>query len=244
MGSYRWLLVVALGAFSPAAVAAPSISIVDHLDGTASLRVATDAPGALAAELALELTDVTLIGATVNSAVFDQANPGDSPYVAGSPVQGDAHGLELDLENNRLFAAFGADDPGVGEFTFLEFSYAGIGSAHAIGYVAQDGVLGPLLESGSTSLGDNVVICVCGDFDGDGRMGDSDLTLLLSHWGNPVPPVPAGWIGAQPTAPGIGDDEFTALLSTWGLGWPRAIPEPGALFLATVALLAGARRQC
>lgn len=88
---------------------------------------------------------------------------------------------------------------------------------------------------------------LAGDFDGTGAVGDGDLTLLLSNWGGAVPPVPAGWDGAQPTAPGVGDDELTALLSTWGqvqASSAVSVPEPASalLVLAGVALAATRRR--
>lgn len=229
----HWLAAAALAAFSQVAVAAPSISVVDNSDGTGSLNITTDAPGALAAELALELTGgVTLVDAVINSAIFDQANPGDSPFVPGSPVQGDAHGLELDLVNNRLFAAFGAEDPGVGTFEFLTFSYTGSGGVQATGYVAQNGELGSFLDTGGP-----ISPPLPGDFDGNGSWGDGDLTLLLANWGATVPPVPAGWDGLQPTAPGIGDDELTTLLSNWGQSSSLAVPEPGAVVMALLATI-------
>ncbi|QDT69224.1 hypothetical protein MalM25_21570 [Planctomycetes bacterium MalM25] len=87
-----------------------------------------------------------------------------------------------------------------------------------------------------------------GDFDGNGSVGDGDLTLLLSNWGGAVPPVPAGWDGAQPTAPGVGDDELTALLGTWGASQSGvAVPEPASVLvclglLGSATLLRSRRR--
>jgi hypothetical protein len=92
---------------------------------------------------------------------------------------------------------------------------------------------------------------IAGDFDGNNSVGNSDLTLLLNNWGEPVPPIPAGWVGAEPTADAIGNDELTALLNTWGdtqgSGAALAaagVPEPASvLLLAAAALvLAGAAR--
>ncbi|QDT67872.1 hypothetical protein MalM25_07800 [Planctomycetes bacterium MalM25] len=111
----------------------------------------------------------------------------------------------------------------------LEFRVPGIGTIAG----------GVLFQSSTVDL-------LPGDFDGNGAVGDGDLTLLLSNWGNDVPPVPAGWTGAQPTAPGVGDDELTALLGSWGASAGSsafAVPEPTALTLVAFALLVGAKRR-
>jgi hypothetical protein len=91
-----------------------------------------------------------------------------------------------------------------------------------------------------------------GDFDGNGSVGNSDLTLLLNNWGANVPPVPAGWTGAQPTEPGVGNDELTALLNNWGqmagsgqASASAAVPEPGAYGLTLLGwgMLTAFRRR-
>lgn len=230
--------VAALSAMATPALAAPSISIVDNLDGTGSVEVTIDAAGSLGAEIALAFTDATLVDATINSAIFDEANPGDSPFIPGTLVGGDASGLNVDAGAGEVFAAFGGADPGLGTFTFLDFTYTGSGTAQATGYVAQGGDLGDFLDTGAVDIGDDIgPEPLAGDFDGNGSVGDGDLTLLLSNWAASVPPVPAGWDGAQPTAPGIGDDELTALLSTWGQSQSSlAIPEPTAAVIALMGL--------
>ncbi|QDT67329.1 hypothetical protein MalM25_02260 [Planctomycetes bacterium MalM25] len=217
-------------------LAAPSVSLVDN-GGSATLNLVTDAPGALAAEIALELgPGLTLVEATVNETLFDDPNPGDNPYLPGSPEGGDTTGLWIDTEQNTLFASFGSGDLGVGAFEFLTFEYAGEGDASAVGVVAQKGMTHNVLLGDSTICDDCVVIDYpCGDFDNNGSVGDGDLTLLLSNWGAVVPPVPFGWIGTQPTAPLIGDDELTCLLLAWGGAAPAAVPEPAAAFLAFAA---------
>lgn len=88
-----------------------------------------------------------------------------------------------------------------------------------------------------------------GDFDGNGAIGDGDLTLLLANWGKTVPSVPVGWVYDRPTAPNVGDEEFTKLLSTWGQGSATSmlVPEPTAVTVVavgpTMAMLRGARRR-
>ncbi|QDT70217.1 hypothetical protein MalM25_31630 [Planctomycetes bacterium MalM25] len=102
----------------------------------------------------------------------------------------------------------------------------------------------------ATVVFDNLVVTeveqsiLAGDFDGNGSVGDGDLTLLLSNWGSAVPPVPAGWTGDQPTAPGVGDDELTALLNNWGVSASAvAVPEPSTALLACLAVAALTARR-
>jgi hypothetical protein len=79
-----------------------------------------------------------------------------------------------------------------------------------------------------------------GDFTGDGKVDGADLSLLLSNWGGSVPPVPAGWNGAQPTPTGVDANELSALLGNWGFGTSSAsaVPEPSGALLVLVGLAA------
>lgn len=85
-----------------------------------------------------------------------------------------------------------------------------------------------------------------GDFNNDGAVDNSDLTLLLSNWGASVPPTPAGWLGTPPTAGAVDNDELTHLLNQWGkaigggaaFSPSSAVPEPSASALALAASLA------
>lgn len=80
-----------------------------------------------------------------------------------------------------------------------------------------------------------------GDFDGDGIVGNGDLTLLLNNWAHPVPPMPQGWIGQPLTAPAVDNDEQTALLNNWGqsngAGSISPVPEPSATSMLTFAAM-------
>jgi formylglycine-generating enzyme len=98
---------------------------------------------------------------------------------------------------------------------------------------------------GSATLGFRVASVpelLPGDYNGNGAVENADLTLLLTNWSHPVPPVPAGWIGSpQPTAPAIDNDELTPLLTHWGQHIPgagagAAVPEPTSIALAVVGL--------
>ncbi|QDT67330.1 hypothetical protein MalM25_02270 [Planctomycetes bacterium MalM25] len=242
------LLTIALTA-APA-IAAPSLAIVTDNTGGVVVQITTDAPGALAAEIAFETFGVPIEEAIVNTDLFDDPNPGDNPYLDGSPVGGDTTGLWIDHEAGRVFASFGSEDLGVGTFDFLslDLDMGGIcGDVSAdvgvSGLVAQTGVVGEML----TAYGVAYEYCPIfnADFDFDGAVGDADLTLLLSNWGEPIPPVPSGWIGAQPTAPNVGDDELTVLLSTWGFRIVLAVPEPTGVItlLACLALGMPLRRK-
>ena len=85
-----------------------------------------------------------------------------------------------------------------------------------------------------------------GDFDGNGSVGNGDLTLLLDNWGDAVPPTPTGWNGLAPTTPGVGNDELTALLDGWGdvADAASAVPEPTTLLLAVMgACILGIHRR-
>lgn len=201
--------------------------------------------GSIAAEISLEYMGLSLSSLSINSSLFDTANPGDSPYLPGSPEGGDSVGMAFEPELMRAFAPYGSsviDEPGT--YTFLTFGYELTSPVYilsASGLVAQQGEVTSGLSAHVSAFPP-----VCLDFDGNCMVGDGDLTLLLANWGQPVPPIPSGWIGAAPTAPGIGDDELTTLLSTWGqtaqgplLTTPT--PEPSTALLSLIGLVIASR---
>lgn len=71
-----------------------------------------------------------------------------------------------------------------------------------------------------------------GDFNGDGRVDNGDLNLLLGSWGSATAPPTWDW-GFDTT---VDNGELNALLGSWGAGVPAAVPEPAAwCVLATAA---------
>ncbi|TWT47746.1 hypothetical protein [Botrimarina hoheduenensis] len=92
----------------------------------------------------------------------------------------------------------------------------------------------------STSLAVAVETAVDGDFNGDGRVDNGDLNLLLGSWGSTT--VPAAWINGFVSP--VDNAELNALLGNWGFGTAVAIPEPAAGLLLMAGLLAtGGRRR-
>ncbi len=229
--------------------ALPSINLVDMGANSGRLDIIVTGSGSIAAEIALVGGGAyALTNVAVNSAIFDTANPGDSPFIAGSPEGGDSVGLTFEPSLGRAFAAFGSGviaEPGT--YTLLTFEYSinppwpiGFSGISASGLVAQAG----FVTSGLHSRSGVVVDVFGGDFDGNGVIGNGDLTLLLANWGKAVPPVPSGWIGSQPTVPNIGNDELTSLLSVWGQSSvASAAPEPGAALLAAACGVASLLRS-
>ncbi|MEO1496963.1 MAG: hypothetical protein AAFV43_07430 [Planctomycetota bacterium] len=71
-----------------------------------------------------------------------------------------------------------------------------------------------------------------GDFNGDGRVDNNDLNLLLNNWGRVT--LNAAW--TRPVTVPVDNDELNALLNDWGAGL-TPVPEPSAT-LAALTLLA------
>lgn len=236
----------ALGAMASTAAAVPSIGIVDNLDGTGSIEITTTVDGALAAELDLVLSGgATLTGATINGTLFDDANPGDNPFIDGSPIGGDTTGLGLDLANNRLFASYGSGPLGIGTFTFLDFSYTGTGTGDAGGFVAQGGLLGADLNA-SSPLGD-VVAPLPGDTEPDGDVDPADFAVLAGNWLSNPAPAPGGFmVGDFDNSGDVGPSDFALLAGNWLVGTGgSAVPEPtsAAMILGLAGVLAASKRR-
>ncbi|TWT48897.1 hypothetical protein [Botrimarina hoheduenensis] len=99
-----------------------------------------------------------------------------------------------------------------------------------------------------TALFDNIYLAledattapaVPGDFNGDGKVDNGDLNLLLGNWGSPT--VPVEWINGFETP--VDNGELNALLGNWGFGVGVAVPEPASALLAALACGLVARRR-
>jgi hypothetical protein len=217
-------------------------------------RVSGFTPGtSLAVELDFAFTR-DIAGATLNEDFWNVngTNPGNNPFTGTETV-----GIALDTENDTLFVSAGSElymtatpmllmtIETVGVIGTLSWggrtALPGTPNAYLTSRIAQNGVN----YDGLSGMGGG---CACsfiaGDIDGNGSVGNSDLTLLLDSWGDSVPPTPAGWNGMAPTAPSVGNDELTLLLDAWGAVSTVAVPEPAALpLILTGICILGIRRR-
>jgi hypothetical protein len=233
--------IAALGALAVPALAAPTISVVDNGGGSGSIFINKTATSvtSIGAEIALELSGATLGGATINSAIFDTANPGDSPYIAGSPVGGDATGLVLGLANNRLFASFGSSVQGAGNYKLLDFTYTGSGTATAFGLVAgrNDANTSNVVTSGLT-FGPTPIGTPVGnpaDFNSDLAVNLLDLDILGTNFGLTPATKAQGDANADATV-NLLDLDILGTEFGWTGSSSVAIPEPTAALLCAAAL--------
>ncbi|TWT48588.1 PEP-CTERM sorting domain-containing protein [Botrimarina hoheduenensis] len=80
---------------------------------------------------------------------------------------------------------------------------------------------------------------VSGDFNGDGKVDNGDLNLLLGSWGANT--VPAAWVNGF-SAP-VDNAELNALLGNWGFGTAVAVPEPTSVLILLGTLMATSFRR-
>lgn len=166
------------------------------------------------------------LGGTEPTTQYDVLSVGDSATLAGA-LQVQLQGIfqpSLDDEFTILTTGNGIID----EFDSLLLPELSGNLSWQVSY-----------ELNSVSL----AVVLPGDFDKSGAIENADLTLLLNNWAEPVPPSPAGWVGAPLTSPAIDNDELTALLNNWGqsAGGGSAtghIPEPTSLVLMLVSITA------
>lgn len=237
---------VAVGAMTTSATAAPSIGIVDNGDGTGVVQITTDAAGALGVELALEIAGATLTSVTLaDSVFFDTANPGDSPFIAGSVVGGDTMGLDdVDLVAGTAFAAFGSQPAAASTtYDFLNFSFTGTGTAQAYGLVAQGASLNDGLDTDLIDIDEVGIVFQDADFNMSGGVNLVDLNILGTGFGN--------FTGDATKADGDADgDGFVNLVDLNILGQQfdasspaTAVPEPATVAVAMIGLAAAGLRR-
>lgn len=231
----------ALGAISAPAVAVPSLSIVDN-GGSATVNVTTTDAGSLGAEIAIELgVGLTLVDATVNTTNFDTANPGDNPFIAGSPVGGDTTGLFTDVGAGQIYVAYGSGDLGIGTFELLSFNYTGAGDATGTGDVAQAGALNDV-GSVVQALADGPDLLA--DFNNDGVVDGQDFGVFVGEFNQGTVPPAAGL--ADFNNDGLIDgQDFGVFVGEFNMfnGSAVAVPEPAALAMASVMFLAAIGRR-
>lgn len=146
--------VAAVACVSPV-MAAPSIKFVNNLNNTVTLQVVTTANGSLGAELAVQVNTspgLLITSAVINSAVFDTPNPGDNPFIPGSPVGGDTTGLWTNFPQGKVFASYGSGVVAPGTYNFLTLGVSGYGQLSASGLVAAQGQLNSGLSASITLI--------------------------------------------------------------------------------------------
>ena len=144
--------VVAVACASPV-LAAPSIKFVNNLNNTVTLQVVTTANGSLGTELAVQVNTspgLLITSAVINSAVFDTPNPGNNPFIPGSPVGGDSNGLWTNFPMGQVFASYGSGVVVPGTYNFLTLGVSGYGQLSAFGSVAAQGQNNPGLTANIT----------------------------------------------------------------------------------------------
>ena len=100
---------------------------------------------------------------------------------------------------------------------------------------------GPVVTASGPVARGALMLTLPGDLNDDGFVGQNDLDLVLSWWGQNVP---AG-DPPDPTGDGfVGQGDLDTVLDWWGFGTlPAAVPEPTTLVLLSArALLLGRRR--
>ncbi|WP_146584082.1 hypothetical protein [Posidoniimonas polymericola] len=216
---------------------------IDNFDEVI-VQVVLDAPGAIGVEVTVQAADgLSLLSATIADTVaFDTPNPGDNPFLPGSPIGGDSTGLWTDLENGQVFASFGGPGTAAGVYDLLTLNvlYAGSGGVDVAGYVAQNGTLGPLLSDFRY-----IIFDIVGDVNDDGLLNTLDIDPFVLALTDPLAydaiypgiRVERADVNFDLQVNTLDIDPFVALL-TGGASAARA-PEPASLLIAAGSLAVG-----
>ena len=161
---------------------------------------------------------------------------GQKDYLAGEVLFGPARHLIDDTQNEiPIYGGVFRGRPITFEFELVAPSTLG-------NYVTHWG----MLQEGVAWFGQELVVPItvvpAGDVNKDGFVGQTDLDIVLSHWGA-RPPSDAR---ADPDGNGIvAQGDLDRVLDNWGQGTPpmAPVPEPATLSLLAVASLALVRRR-
>lgn len=86
-----------------------------------------------------------------------------------------------------------------------------------------------------------------GDFNGDRRIDNADLSLLIAHWGDSTDTLSDDWNGRPAEGATVDNSELSELLYAWGAGVPddvvAVVPEPTAVLLAMLVLSTACRQR-
>jgi hypothetical protein len=211
---------------------------------------ASMAPGASAGTLTVE-GDVTIdVDGTLEIELFG-TDPGASYDVlrlSGSAALAGALDVRLTDHEGRTFLPARGDT-----FNILTAADGVLGTFH--GFRRPSEVNGYRIEWNLDYLSDGVQLSVAdafliGDYNGNGRVEQGDLDLVLLNWGVPAYSPPAGWTSDLPSGL-VDQDELDGVLLHWGTGTPGgpsgiggAVPEPAtltALFVFLAGMVAASR---
>ncbi|MEM7624348.1 MAG: PQQ-dependent sugar dehydrogenase [Planctomycetota bacterium] len=156
-------------------------------------------------------------------------------YVYRGPIT-QADGLYFfgDFISNNIWTLDTNDGLAVDSVTALLQPDAG-GSISNITSFGEDLDGNLYIVTGGGSVYRLVLDLIDGDYDGDGRVGQADLDLVLTHWGASA--IPPQWVATdQFNGERVGQGELNGVLLNWGDGTPpepqgSAIPEPTSLAL-------------
>ncbi len=93
----------------------------------------------------------------------------------------------------------------------------------------------------------STTLYLAGDLNGDGFVGQDDLNLILSRWGQSA--TAGNWLLGDPSGDGfVGQDDLNAVLGNWGsglaLGASSAVCEPNSAILCCAAAIVGLALRC
>jgi hypothetical protein len=227
--------VAALGAMAAPALAVPSISVVKTSPTTGRIDVITTAAGSIGAEINLILAGATLTGATINSAIFDTANPGDNPFIPGSPVGGDTTGLSAIVSGTSIFASYGSGSQPAGTYKLLDFTFSGAvngATATGDGFVGSVGALTNV--PADVEIIGPTVVCPLGDTDGNCVVDLVDLNNVKNNFGAASPPA----IGDTDGNGNIDLVDLNNVKNNFGASAASAVsvPEPASAIVALIGL--------